>query len=40
MKEILTNVDTEFIINLREYNNEMNDFVNMFRIDMLVTKRL
>ena len=39
MKEILTNVYTEFIISLREYNNEMNDFVKyVSNLDMLVTK--
>jgi len=39
MSEILTNVYTEFIISLREYNNEMNDFVKyVSNLDMLVTK--
>ena len=39
MKELLTNVYTEFIISLREYNNEMNDFVKyVSNLDMLVTK--
>jgi len=39
MREILTNVYTEFIISLREYNNEMNDFVKyVSNLDMLVTK--
>ena len=39
MREILTNVYTEFIISLREYNNEMNDFVKyVSNLDMLITK--
>ena len=39
MSEILTNVYTEFVISLREYNNEMNDFVKyVSNLDMLVTK--
>ncbi len=39
MQEILTNVYTEFIISLRDYNNEMNDFVKYVSdLDMLVTK--
>jgi DNA mismatch repair protein MutS len=39
MKEMLTNIYTEFVINLREYDNEMNDFVKyVSNIDMLTTK--
>ena len=39
LTEILTNVYTEFIISLREYNNEMNDFVKyVSNLDMLITK--
>ena len=39
MKEMLTNVYTEFVINLREYDNEMNDFVKyVSNLDMLITK--
>tara|TARA_B100002019_G_scaffold282043_1_gene286838 strand:- start:58 stop:1548 length:1491 start_codon:yes stop_codon:yes gene_type:complete len=39
MKEMLTNVYTEFVIKLRDYNNEMNDFVKyVSNLDMLVTK--
>ena len=39
LKEILKNVYTEFIISLRNYNNEMNDFVKyVSHLDILVTK--
>ena len=39
LKEILKNVYTEFIISLRDYNNEMNDFVKYIsHLDILVTK--
>jgi len=39
MREILKNVYTEFVISLRDYNNEMNDFVKyVSNLDMLVTK--
>ena len=39
LKEILKNVYTEFVISLRNYNNEMNDFVKyVSNIDILVTK--
>ena len=39
LKEILKNVYTEFIISLRNYNNEMNDFVKYIsHLDILVTK--
>ena len=39
MKEMLTNVYTEFVIKLRDYNNEMNDFVKyVSNLDMLVAK--
>lgn len=37
--EILTNVYTDFIISLRNYDNEMNDFVKyVSNLDMLTTK--
>jgi len=39
LKEILKNVFTEFIISLREYNNEMYDFVKyVSNLDILITK--
>lgn len=39
LTEILTNVYTEFIISLRDYNDEMNDFVKyVSNLDMLITK--
>jgi DNA mismatch repair protein MutS len=39
LTEILTNVYTEFIISLRDYNDEMNDFVKyVSNLDMLTTK--
>jgi DNA mismatch repair protein MutS len=39
MREILKNVYTEFVISLRDYNNEMNDLVKyVSNLDMLVTK--
>ena len=41
LTEILTNVYTEFIISLREYNNEMNDFVKyVSNLDMLLQKHM
>ena len=37
--EILKNVYTDFVISLRDYNNEMNDFVKyVSNLDMLITK--
>ena len=39
LKEILKNVFTEFIISLRDYNKEMQDFVKyVSTLDILVTK--
>ena len=39
LTEILTNVYTEFVISLKNYDNEMNDFVKyVSNLDMLTTK--